>query len=83
MNYLSDVLVKKLKYLKEEIDKLNNKYNNIVKEVGYDIETCHVCEGRGIYNKFIGNDCNGKNYRLEECYYCNGDLYVLKAVEEE
>lgn len=80
---MSDVLLKRLKYLKEEINKLNTKYNNIVKEVGYDIETCDICNGTGIYNKFIGNDCNGKNYKLDKCTKCNGDLYVLKAVEEE
>jgi len=78
---MSDVLVTKLKTIKEEIESLQNKYNSIINEVGYDLCLCNYCQGTGWYNKFVGNDCDGSHYETVQCPNCHGEKYILKEAK--
>ena len=78
---MSDVLLKKLKSIKEEIEVLNKKYNNIVSELGYDLEICDFCKGDGWYSRYAGSDCNGSHYDTVKCIRCKGEKYILKEVK--
>ena len=77
-----NLLITKLKTIKDKIDDLQNQYNLITELIGYDLKVCPRCKGKKYYNKFTGNDCNGANYDLVECDHCV-DGYVLEEIKKD
>lgn len=79
---MSDILIKKLKGIKDEIEKLQSEYNDIVNLMGYDLHLCATCKGTKYYERFTGRNCNGSHFETKKCNMCV-DGYGLKKIQKE